>query len=219
MTQAGDPFVFVGCVAINEDLDRQALDERELMLRLEEAPLDSVFYHMHGHFLRHRIMTPYANDFATWAALQVRDHVLAERLAIVNPFEFGTLEALREELVSVVDDHLSRLSSIPRVEAGEPFYFMQSHIVQVPLGIEADTLAVFRDCLAEVDGSAIYFHMVEARGRLGHPTGDFAEWIRKCLGMEELAAQVARVDTYLSGVERVRARLLGLVDQALEGQR
>jgi hypothetical protein len=219
MTQAGDPFVFVGCVAVNEDLDRQALDERELMLRLEEAPRDSVFYHMHGHFLRQRITTPYANDFATWAALQVRDHVLAERLAIVNPFEFSTLDALREELASVVDDHLSRLSSIPRVEAGEPFYFMQSHIVQVPLGIEAATLAAFRDCLADVDGSAIYFHMVEARGRLGHPTGDFAEWIRLSLGMEQLAGQIARVDTYLSGVERVRARLLGLVDQALEGQR
>jgi Family of unknown function (DUF5752) len=219
MIAAGDPFVFVGCVAVHEDLDRQALDERELMLRLEEAPLDSVFYHMHGHFLRHRIMTPYANDFATWAALQVRDHVLAERLAIVNPFEYGTLEALREELISVIDDHLSRLSSVPRVEAGEPFYFMQSHIVKVPLGIEANTLAAFRDCLAEVDGSAIYFHMVEARGRLGHPTGDFAEWIRLSLSMEGLAAQIGRVDTYLSSVERVRARLLGLVDQTLETQR
>jgi hypothetical protein len=73
--EARDPFVFMGCVELREDLDRWALDERELMVRLEEAPADSVFYHMHGYFLRQRWLMPtYANDFATWAAHEVGDH-------------------------------------------------------------------------------------------------------------------------------------------------
>ena len=217
MIEARHPFIFMGCVELREDLDRWALDERELMVRLEEAPADSVFYHMHGYFLRQRWLMPtYANDFATWAAREVGDHVLAERLAIVNPFEFDTLEALREELVSVIDHHLARLSAIPRVDFGEPFYFMQSRVIAVTLGIEARTLAAFRDSVTEVDASSIYYHMVEARARLGRRAGDFAVWIRESLGLAELADQLEQIDTYLSSVERVRTRVVGLVDAAIE---
>jgi hypothetical protein len=58
--------------------------------------------------------------------------------------------------------------------------------------------------------------MVEARTRLGRGAGDFGVWIRQSLGMAELADQVERVDTYLSSVERVRTRVLGLLDGAIE---
>jgi hypothetical protein len=86
----------------------------------------------------------------------------------------------------------------------------------VPLGLEARTLAAFRDSLSEVDASSIYYHMVEARTRLGRRTGDFSVWMRESLGLRELADQLGRVDTYLSSVERVRTRILALLDGALE---
>jgi hypothetical protein len=198
-------------------LQRTAIDERELMDRLEEVPAGSIFYHTHGYFLRHRpITTAYGNDFAAWVAVQVRDQALSERLAVVNPFEFPSLEALREELVTVVHDHLRRLRAVPRVEVGESFHFQQSYIVEVELGAPATTLAEFRDGLATVDASAIYFHMVEARARLGRRSGDFAEWIRDSLGLMELADRIERIDTYMTSLERVRARVLSLVDAELE---
>ena len=217
--RAKHPFVFTGCVELRQALDHRATDERELLERLEEVPAGSVFYHTHGYFLRHRpITTAYGDDFAAWAAAHLRDQVLAERLAVVNPFEFTTLEDLREELASVIHDHLVRLSSVPRVELGEVFYFQQSHVVEVPLGPGAETLAEFRTGLAAVDASAIYMHMVEARARLGRRAGDFAEWIRSCLEMPELAEKIERIDTYMTNLEKVRARLLTLVDSALEGR-
>ena len=218
-TRASQPFVFTGCVELRQALDHRATDERELLERLEEVPAGSVFYHTHGYFLRHRPITmAYGNDFARWVALEVRDQALAERLALVDPFEFPNLEDLREELITIVHDHLARLSSVPRVEFGEPFYFQQSHIVEVSLGTGANTLAEFRTGLAAVDASAIYFHMVEARARLGRRAGDFAEWIRGSLGMPELADRIGRIDTYMTNLERVRARVLALVDGALEAR-
>jgi Family of unknown function (DUF5752) len=217
--RASQPFIFTGCVELRQTLDHRATDERELLERLEEVPAGSVFYHTHGYFLRHRpITTAYGNDFAAWVATQVRDQVLAERLAVVNPFEISGLEPLREELASIIHDHLLRLSAVPRVEFGEPFYFQQSHIVEVSLGSGASTLAEFRAGLAAVDASAIYFHMVEARARLGRRAGDFAEWLRTSLGLPELAEQIERIDTYMTSLERVRARVLALVDTALEGR-
>jgi hypothetical protein len=216
---AAAPFVFTGCVEVRQALQRTASDERELMDRLEEVPAGSIFYHTHGYFLRHRpITTAYGNDFAAWVAIQVRDQALSERLAVVNPFEFPTLEALREELVTVVHDHLRRLRAVPRVESGEVFHFQQSYIVEVELGAPATTLTEFRDGLAVVDASAIYFHMVEARARLGRRSGDFAEWIRAALGLTELADRIERIDSYMTSLERVRARVLSLVDAELERQ-
>ena len=216
---AASPFRFIGCVELRQALDHRARDERELLDRLEDVPLGSLFYHTHGYFLRHRpITTAYGNDFAAWVAVHVRDQVLAERLAVINPFESDSLEDLREELMSVVHDHLQRLSTVPRVEFGEWFHFQQSHIVEVPLGPAAATLAEFRAGLAEVDASAIYFHMVEARARLGRRSGDFAEWIRSSLAMPDLAERIERFDAYMTSLERVRARVLALVDAALEGE-
>ena len=116
---AAEPFVFFGCVELRQALDRQALDERELMDRLEEVPAGSIFYHTHGYFLRHRpVGMAYGNDFARWVAVDVRDQALAERLALVDPFEWTHLEDLREELITIIHDHVTRLSSVPRVELG-----------------------------------------------------------------------------------------------------
>ena len=67
-----------------------------------------------------------------------------------------------------------------------------------------------------MDASAIYYHMVEARARLGRRSGDFAEWLRTSLGMTALAERIERIDAYMTSLERVRARVLALVDTALE---
>jgi hypothetical protein len=217
MPTARNAFVFIGCVELRQALDRHALDERELLDRLEEVPAGSILYHTHGYFLRHRpLTTAYGNDFARWAAVEVRDQALAERLAVVDPFEFRDLEDLREELVTIVNDHLRRLGTVPRAEPGGVFHFQQSHIVEVPLGTGATTLLEFREGLAAVDASAIYFHMVEARARLGRRSGDFAEWLRTSLELPALAERIERIDTYMTSLERVRARVLSLIDQALE---
>jgi len=219
MQTATSPFAFIGCVELRQALDRRALDERELMDRLEEVPSGSIFYHTHGYFLRHRPLTvAYGNDFARWAAVEIRDLALAERLAVVDPFESRDLENLREELVTIVHDHLRRLTTVPRAEPDGIFHFQQSHIVTVELGPRASTLTEFRDGLASVDASAIYFHMVEARARLGRPSGDFAEWMRNSLGLQALADRIQRIDTFMTSLERVRARVLSLVDQVLENQ-
>lgn len=213
------PFVFFGCIELREILGRRARDERELMEHLEQAPLGSVYYHTHSVFLRHHQITgAYPNDFANWVAFQVRDQVLGERLAVVDPFAFGSLEALREELVSIIDHHVATLHPVPRVVFGDPFFFVQSHVIEVPTGLEARTLAEFRRCLAEVDASSIYFHALESKVRRGHPRGDFADWIERSVGLQPLADEVAHIHPYLGGLEEIRVRMLRLLDAALEGE-
>lgn len=220
--QAKAPFIFVGCVELQEILGKEADDEKELADLLDEVPLDSIYYHTHSYFLRHPYVAGlYPSDFATWVAVQVRDRILGERLAVVDPFDFEGLALLREEIISIVDDHLSRMVIVPRVVFGEPFYFKQSRIVEISTGLEAWTLREFRNALADVDVSAIYFHLLEARMRLNRREGDFSVWLRECLEMPELADAIRAINPYLGSLERLRSKLLMTCDEFLkrEGNR
>ena len=213
---AEEPFLFIGCSELQEILGKEADDEKRLVELIEEVPLDSIYYHTHSFFLRHHyIPGAYANDFAQWVATQVRDLVLGERLAVLDPFDFKNLEALREELISIIDDHLSRTSVVPRVIFGKPFYFKQSRIIEVPTGLRARTLQDFRSALSDVEISAIYYHMFEARIRLPREESDFSLWIRKYLGLPELSERIRALNPYIGSLERLRSSLLVACDEFL----
>ena len=216
MTTREGPFVFVACMELKEFVGLRAENERQLAQFLDEVPLDSIYYHTHGFLLRHRLVTgPYPNDFATWVDVQVRDRILAERLAMVDPADFSSLQTLREELVSVVDEHLARIGIVPQVVSGEPFEFIQSRIVEIPTGVEVKTLQELRDALLDVDQSALYFHLVESRLRLGRGRNDFAAWLEGALGLPDLATRVQTVSPYADSLEQARMRLVALLDEAL----
>ena len=205
---------------MQEILGQEAEDEKRLVDLLEEVPLDSIYFHTHSNFLRHsHLERAYPNDFAQWVAMEVRDRLLAERLAVIDPFDFKGLEALREELISVIDDHLSRAAIVPRVIFGEPFYFNQSRILQVPTDLEVGTLLEFRQALSVVDVSAIYFHMFEARHRLEHEKSDFSAWIQESLGLPDLAGRLRAINPYLGSLERLRSALLTVCDEFLAQER
>jgi hypothetical protein len=218
LDRANPVFTFIGCIELREILGRRARDERELMEALEQIPAASVYYHTHSIFLRHpRIAGAYPNDFANWVATQVRDRRLAERLAVVDPYQFAGVEELREELVSIVDSHIASLHPVPRVVFGDPFFFVQSHALEVATGLEARTLEDFRRGLAQVDLSAVYLHTLHARVRGAVAGGDFAQWIGQTLGLEPLAAAIGRINPYLGGLEEMRQETLRLIDAQLDG--
>lgn len=216
MVTKGQAFRFIECSELREILGNKAEDERRLVELIEEVPLGSIHFHTHSYFLRHSsVERVYPNDFAEWVAMEVRDHVLGERLAVVNPFAFPNLEALREELISVIDDHLSRTSIVPRVIFGAPFNFSQSKVLEVPTSLEVTTLKAFRHALAEVEVSAIYFHVFEARHRLASSENDFSHWVLQSLGMPDLAHKLRSINPYLGSLERLRSALVSLCDEFL----
>jgi hypothetical protein len=215
MRTAARPLHFAGCVELRQTLDVHAHDERELMSRIAEVPADSIYFHTFGYFLRHHPQTTaYGNDFARWAALEIGDRALAERLAVVDPFAFPRLDALRDNLMAILEDHLQRHAVGGRLEFDRAFHFQRSHLVEVPLGLGAASLAEFRAGLARIDESAIYLHTVETRVRARRAEA-FTTWLQDALGMPELAERFERADPYLTTLERVRGRLLGFVDEAL----
>ena len=216
--RAADSFRFMSCMELREALGKQAHDEQRLLEIIEEAPTDSIYYHTHSYYLRH----PYAqelfpNDFATWVALHAQDRMLGEQLGVLDPFVFEDIEQLRGEIVTIIADHLRHLGTIPRCLTNEPFEFVRSHVIDVPLDLEARTLQEFRDILVNVEVGAVYNHLCEARLRKGRLRGDFACWLaaEDGLGMADLAKKVERVGHLGLSLEAMRERIVRLCDQAL----
>lgn len=210
----GPTFSFWGCSEIRESLGIRADSERQLMERLETVPAESIYHHTVRCLLRRQVaMTPYPDDFSAWVGTELRDPVLAEQIALASPFDFPDVEAFREHLLNVLDDHLVRLPFAPRIILGKPFHFVRGHLAAVPLGITVEDIAGLRAALVQVDDSSIYFHAVEAIGRLGNPRGDFSAWMEDVLGRPALAARVREIDPFVTSLSRVRAKLLVAIDE------
>jgi AcrR family transcriptional regulator len=148
----------------------------------------------------------------------MRDQRLAERLAAIEPFESPSLEQMREELVATISDHLLHFAVGPPGAGVEPFRFFQLHLIPVPTGHQARTLREFRDALAEVDVSALFYHLIEARYRLRRGRGDFAEWVASAIGRPEVAERLAAIDPYGGSLERMRDRHLTVLTAALDAE-
>jgi hypothetical protein len=214
---ATHPFEFWGCSEIRESLGVHAESERHLLERIEAVPRESIFHHTVRSVLRRRVaLSSFTNDFAAWVAGEVRDLVLAERLSLFSPFDFPDIEAFREHLLTTLDDHLSQLSFAPRVVFGRPFHFVVGHLASVPLGVQAWTLEEFREGLARVDESSIYYHAVEGIERTPDPRNDLSRWVEDGLGLPDLAARIARLDLFVLSLSAIRDALLHIMDRALE---
>jgi len=162
---ARTPFPFLGCWSYRRCSAGGPTTSASCWNTSREVPLDSIYFHTHRRLsARAGLPARTPNDFATWAAIQVRDRVLGEKLGIIDPQDLSDLESLRTEVVSLIDDHLSQLGAVPRVIFGEPFYFMHPG-ARGPTGVKVRTLREFRDVLSTVDSSVVYLHVVEARGR------------------------------------------------------
>jgi len=101
---AAEPFVFHGCVQVCELLPRQVHDARELLEQIKHVPAESIFCHT-SVLVVHWPPQPdaYPNDFAMWAAIELRDRWLTERLDAIDPFRF-----LKYHLVPVPTGHQVR---------------------------------------------------------------------------------------------------------------
>lgn len=220
MTAAARPFVFYTSVPLVELTGERARNLWELAELVERADISSIYFHTHHYVREHHFLSQeYPSDFAYWVAEILQEKALGEKLAFVDVRNFSSIQALREEILSLLRGHLGGKGNVRDVSPGLEFYFRRTINIVVPAGHTASTLVEFRDCLQRVDNNSLYFHLIESRLRDGSPGNDFSGWLLECLGKERLAAQMAEVDPYGRTLDETRQRLLNLVDRELAKER
>ena len=166
------------CALVTLAVGRSAHNLRELRSGVAEVPEASIYHHFHQTLLRHTFDDPeYRNDFALWARRQLHDFHLAERLGVIDPFDYATLEALRLELLDVIEDRLQETLHIPQAGPGREFHFLRSQLVVFGAGLSAATPADLACLVPRLSSGSVFYHFVEARRRPPDHVDDFSEWL------------------------------------------
>jgi hypothetical protein len=199
----------------------RAKNLRELADVLKTAPDSVVYYHTHHFLEEHHYLTPEpANDFAIWVSDALGDEVLGERLAAVDTFEFASLGALRERLVSIIEEHLTMEAEHENghrdAPDGREFHFVKSVSLVLPTPYVAHDLREFVEVLRKVSLGSLYFHVFEARLRLGRDLNDFSTWLEDSLEEKELAERISRFDPYNYTLEGLRSSLIQLIEKRIK---
>lgn len=211
-------FELVSCIELCEVLGKRVADMPRFLEFIDDIPSDSICYHAHSYLRLSYTHTLYPNDFATWAAFHAHDRVLEERLGVLDHFSYPNLEALRQDIVDIIDDHLSHSPFVYRVLGTESLDFVRSSVIEAPLNRQIWTLLEFRHAVQEVEVGALYFHLCEARMRITPTFDDFSLWPRSPDGLDlpELSVQVEQIVRLSLNLEGMLTRIVALCDSVLE---
>ena len=123
------PFEVKDCALIALATGRRAQNIRELKEILRSIDADSVYYHFWGTLLRPRFDNPqYHNDFAIWIAHQLHDKVLAERLALLDPTDFDSVDQLRGEIIEILEER-ARVLELMDNQSKELDFLLKNRLV------------------------------------------------------------------------------------------
>jgi len=204
-----DPFAVKDCALIAVATGEYVQTLRELKEKLAAIPTGCIYYHFWGGLLRARFDDPeYQNDFAIWSWRSLHDKTLAERLAVIDPTDFGDLNELRRELIEVIEERLDENELLAWVIPSHGFHFVRSQIVVFDTGRRFSTIDELSTHIVHMSPGTIFYHMIDARRRTPHFKNDFSEWI---MGLEEehqeLASRIAGIDPYFTTLRELRDEL------------
>ncbi len=188
---------------------KQAQNLRELRDNLRTIHPESIYYHFWGGLLRPRFDDPeYHNDFAIWSRYGLHDSVLAERLGIIDPTGFADLEALRRELVEVIEERLDESEHVSWAKPDNQFYFVRSQIVVFDTYRRIERPEDLAQVVPSMSVGSIFFHFIDARRRTPGGVDDFRAWLEGCFeGYEKLCGSLAKLDPFFSSLSELRKEL------------
>lgn len=203
------PFLVKDCSLVAIATGKKAQNLRELREGLIRAHPGSIYYHFWGGLLRPMFDDPqFHNDFAIWAHYSLHDDALAERLAIIDPDNFSTLEHLRQEMVEIVEQRLEEIGRLGWIPAQRQFHFIRSQIVVFDTYKKIEQPADLADVIPKMPVGCVFYHFIDARRR--HPDGldDFRTWLA-AFGdtYGELANLLAGIDPYFVSLKELRQQL------------
>lgn len=191
-----------------------AINLRELRERVAAADESVLYHHFFETTLRHSHDDPfYRNDFAVWANMGLRDQALAERLGIVDPYAFESIEDLRVAALEIFDDRLGEVPSIPWALPGHEFLFMEALTVVFDTGERIGDPRTLAAAIRRMTSGSIYYHFLEARRREPRGKDDFSVWLdEEAAAFSGYLQALGSVDFYFKSLPLLRETLAKALD-------
>ena len=207
------PLYIKDCTLIAMATGKRAQNLRELREYLRTISTNSIYYHFWGGLLRPRFDDPeYHNDFAIWSAHSIYNKPLAERLAVVDPVAFSSMEALRTEILGLIEESLDETEYPVWAKRDDQFEFIQHQIVVFDTGRWVDRPEQLTEILPELSRGSIFFHFIDARRRNENGLDDFQNWLGQ-FGppFQGMCQAISSIDPYFSNLHKIRDALITAV--------
>lgn len=218
LKKAKQPFVFCARLHLTELTGLKASTVEQLLRLIKKVPGSCVYHHTHRFLQQHLFFSPEPpNDFAYWVANILGEDELGEVLASIDTVQFTTIRALREKLIEVIQKYLRShpSSKLKFADEGNEFHFMKSVSFILPNGSTATDLKEFAEALKKLTPESLYYHVFEARLRLGRGGNDFSHWIEDSLGDKSLAQKIVRLDPYTQTLDSLKGRLVRIIESEM----
>ena len=215
-----EPFRVKDCALVTMPVGLPPVyDLRDLRERFEICPVESIYHHFCETLLRPTFDDPeYHNDFAYWVRHNLHDKTLAERLAILNPFEFNTLEELRLAVLEMVEDRIGELPHISNVQTGDEFRFLKALTVTFDTGLSVREASELRPAFEQMTPSSVWYHFIEARRRNPDHLDDFTLWLgRNEARYRPLMDALSEIDFYFLTLRELQNEIVSLARAHLDG--
>lgn len=218
LKKAKEPFIFCTRLNLSELTGLKAATLEQLLSLIREVSGSCIYHHTHRFLQQHQYLSPEPpNDFAYWVTQALAEDKLAERLASIDTIQYVHIKDLRENIVKTIEDYLKEDPSAKLRFAGEgeEFHFIKSVSYVLPTPYVAHDLKEFVDILDKITMDSIYFHIFEARLRLGKNSNDFSIWLENELGEKKIAEEIFKLDPYTYTLDKLRKTLIRLAERRL----
>lgn len=156
-----------------------AFNLRELRDRIALCSPDVLYHHFCETLLVPSFDYPdFRSDVAVWVKRKLDEDVLAERLGIIDPYRFDSMEDLRKTVLDMVEERLNELSFIPSVAQGQEFYFLEATTIVFDTGLRIRRPREMAAAVGRMTHGSIYYHFLEARRRPPAGMDDFSAWLQ-----------------------------------------
>jgi hypothetical protein len=206
-------FAVKDCSLLTMTTGRYAQNLREMSDHLQEVHRGCVYHIFWANRLLPRMERPdFQNDIAVWTRNALHDHPLSERLGIINPTRFSDLEALRREVIDIIEERLEERETVPWAQRGQEFFFRRSQTVVFDTRLRIGEPKQLCDIIPQMPIGSIYYHFIDARRRDPQSMDDFSSWL-KGFGDEynELIHNFANLDPYFVSLTELRERVADVI--------
>ena len=207
-----EPFVVKDCALLTIATGKRARNLKEMTDHLLTIHLGSIYHHFWDGLLRPRFADPeYGNDFAEWVHSALQDHILAERLSIINPAAFADLESLRQGLLEIMEQRLDEIGTLSWADPDLQFHFVRSQIIVFGTRETIAAPEELGEAVSRMSVGSLFYHFIDARRRSPEMMDDFRSWLKPCgADCEDLILQLTAVDPYFGSLVELRAQLTDL---------
>ena len=212
---AVEPFALYECSLARLATGRSCSNLRELLEAMRIVPDAVLDYHMARCALDdHFELYEFPNDLARWSWDALGDHVLGEQLALVDPYQHNTPEALRTALINVLEARAWELDRVPWCRPGLELHLIAARLVAYDTGERFSTATALTEALPRLSVRSIFYHVHEARRRTNGRTDDFSAWLEGYGAEAALVTKLREIDFDFLNLNQLRERLVDVLQSS-----